>query len=184
MVSGSFTRSLWGLSITLIGFLHFESLMLGSHFCVPLLGKLWIVNSYISLATRAIVGTWNWMTDSDIISGSRIWKFVVEYDVQSQGDGVVAIAWFNHTFTSIPNPRPANITNESSSTFTHNICISAMHICTPDTPFYWLRRSVMSMRPIKSKNWCRFSHWITMHLKWLVLYSFKLNIMMVLLTVN
>ena len=66
-----------------------------------------IVNSYISLTTRAIVGSWNWMTDSDIISGSRIWKFVVEYDVQSQGDGVVAIAWFNHTFTSIPNPRPA-----------------------------------------------------------------------------
>ena len=28
------------------------------------------VNSYISLTTRAIVGTWNWMTDSDIISGS------------------------------------------------------------------------------------------------------------------
>ena len=39
MVSGSFTRSLWGLSITL-RIPTFWKLDAGSHFCVPL-GKLW-----------------------------------------------------------------------------------------------------------------------------------------------
>ena len=107
MVSGSFTRSLWGLSITLRIPTFWKSLMLVLTFVFHCGEIVKFVNSYISLTTHAIVGTLNWMTESDSISGSRIWKFVVEYDVQSQGDGVVAIAWFNHTFTSIPNPRPA-----------------------------------------------------------------------------
>ena len=72
-------------------------------------------------------------------------SFVDGYDVQNQRDGAVMIVWFDPTFTNISNPRSL-IPGAKVQALLSITRVSALHLCTPDTPFYRTRRSIMLMR--------------------------------------
>ena len=66
--------------------------------------------------------------------------FVAGYDVDVQRKGIVFVAWFDSNLE--PSWKPA------LSTKIHQIPsvrMSSVHICTPDTPFYRLRRALAVM---------------------------------------
>jgi hypothetical protein len=67
--------------------------------------------------------------------------WVAGNDVEVQKEGIVVLAWFDKSFEV--SRRPA-IQTKDHELLTVRPC--AIHMCTPNTPFYRLRRSILTMR--------------------------------------
>jgi len=67
--------------------------------------------------------------------------WVAGNDVDVQREGIVFVVWWDSSFQASPSPP---VKTKDHETLTIRAC--AIHVCTPDTPFYRLRRSIMTMR--------------------------------------
>jgi len=67
--------------------------------------------------------------------------FVAGYDIDTQRKGIVFLVWFDSKLE--PSWKPAFNTKINQMP---SVRISALHICTPDTPFYRARRSLLIMK--------------------------------------
>lgn len=110
-------------------------------------------------------GRFQWLPDRDRggVSGRRVWvlfpdrgweempprtrhkialygTYVIGYDVDVQRKGIVMVAWFDPNLESSRRPMSKTKVYQIPS-----VRISAVHICTPDTPYYRLRRSMAIM---------------------------------------
>eukprot|EP00537_Pseudo-nitzschia_pungens_P013409 CAMPEP_0172385344 /NCGR_PEP_ID=MMETSP1061-20121228/3016_1 /TAXON_ID=37318 /ORGANISM="Pseudo-nitzschia pungens, Strain cf. pungens" /LENGTH=543 /DNA_ID=CAMNT_0013114321 /DNA_START=612 /DNA_END=2243 /DNA_ORIENTATION=- len=61
-------------------------------------------------------------------------------DIETQKKGLVLIIWFSEGAKL--SKAPANINDRAL----HTCRVSAMHLCTPDTPFFRFRRAIVTMR--------------------------------------
>jgi len=68
-------------------------------------------------------------------------------DVDTQRKGVVFLVWFDKAFKIQQRPQKCRAKDHQLA----SVRASAIHCCTPDTPFYRFRRSIMTMR-IASHN--------------------------------
>jgi len=69
-------------------------------------------------------------------------SWVAGDDVTSQKKGIVVIAWFDKDFKISVVPKNMKHLDHKL----HTTRVSALHICSPDTPFYRFRRAVLTMR--------------------------------------
>jgi len=68
-------------------------------------------------------------------------------DIDVQRKGVIFVAWFDKSFKISQKPQKLRAKDHQVA----SVRASAIHCCTPDTPFYRFRRSIMTMR-IASHN--------------------------------
>lgn len=69
-------------------------------------------------------------------------SWVAGDDVTSQRKGIVVIVWFDKNFKISVVPKNMKHLDYKL----HTTRLSALHVCTPDTPLYRLRRAVLTMR--------------------------------------
>jgi len=62
-------------------------------------------------------------------------------DVETQRKGHIVLVWYDKTFISSPTPKLRYRYDASKSTR-----VSAIHVCSPDTPYFRMRRSISVMR--------------------------------------
>jgi len=62
-------------------------------------------------------------------------------DVDTQKEGIVFVCWFDSTFTVTKSPAVKTKDHETVS-----VRGVAVHVCSPDTPVYRFRRSIVTMR--------------------------------------
>ena len=70
--------------------------------------------------------------------------WVIGNDIDTQRKGFIFIIMFDSSFYQIPHILGAGVLVPSTQ-WLPAVRISAMHICTPDTPFFRLRRSFLTM---------------------------------------
>ena len=70
--------------------------------------------------------------------------WVIGNDIDTQRKGLINFIMFDSSFHQNPNIMGAGIM-DSSTVLLLSVRISAFHVCTPDTPFYRLRRSFLTM---------------------------------------
>jgi len=63
-------------------------------------------------------------------------------DVNTQKLGIVALVWFDKAFEVSSRPTKLHLKFHEVAT----VRATSIHLCTPDTPFYHFRRSVLTMR--------------------------------------
>jgi len=70
--------------------------------------------------------------------------YVVGNDIDCQRKGIVIVGWLDKTFEN-QNISAQPVLHKKDHHLT-TVRVSAIHICTPDTPFYRFRRAVIAMR--------------------------------------
>jgi hypothetical protein len=70
--------------------------------------------------------------------------WVVGNDIDAQRKGVAVIILFDSSFPQIPDHKGAGVISPSDQ-WILSVRMSAIHICTPDIPFFRLRRSFIAM---------------------------------------
>lgn len=84
---------------------------------------------------------------------TKIWlylTYVAGDDIETQKNGIVTLAWFDTKWEHL-SKRPI-YSAQSSRTLSLCVRVASVHICTPDTPLYRFRRSVMVMRLGKERS--------------------------------
>lgn len=84
---------------------------------------------------------------------TKIWlylTYVAGDDIETQKNGVVMLAWFDTAWKHL-SKRPV-YSPQSSRVLSLCVRTTSVHICTPDTPLYRFRRSIMVMRLGKERS--------------------------------
>jgi len=84
---------------------------------------------------------------------TKIWlylTYVAGDDIETQKNGIVMLAWFDTAWKHL-SKRPV-YSPQSSRVLSLCVRTTSVHICTPDTPLYRFRRSIMVMRLGKERS--------------------------------
>jgi len=84
---------------------------------------------------------------------TKIWLYLTYAagdDIEVQKYGIVVLVWFDTAWEHL-SKRPL-VSAQNSRILSPCIRVSSIHICTPDTPKYRFRRSIMIMRLGKEKS--------------------------------
>jgi hypothetical protein len=87
------------------------------------------------------------------VSRTKIWlylTYVAGEDIETQKHGIVVLVWFDAAWEHI-SKRPL-VSAQTSRVLALGVRVSSAHLCTPDTPLYRFRRSIMVMRLGKEKS--------------------------------
>lgn len=79
---------------------------------------------------------------------TKIWLYLTYVggeDIDAQKNGLVVLIWFDTAWKNI-SKRPIVSSQSSFKTLTLGIRTTSIHMCTPDTPRYRFRRSIMLIR--------------------------------------
>jgi len=104
---------------------------------------------------RRILGVFpdnDWETMSPVLR-TKIWlylTYVAGEDIEAQKYGIVVLVWFDSAWTRI-SKKPV-LSAQNTKVFTLGVRTSAVHLCTPDTPVYRFRRSILLMRLRREKS--------------------------------
>jgi hypothetical protein len=81
-------------------------------------------------------------------------SWVAGEDIMTQKKGIVIIVWFDkESLKGKSSPHPKNVKYREIQL--HSNRAAAIHICTPDTPFYRFRRAVATLRLGRSRKFLR-----------------------------
>jgi hypothetical protein len=100
--------------------------------------------------------------------------WIVGNDIDAQRKGVIVIVLFDSSFHQKPDQKGAGVVSPSYQwilSVTLSVRMSAIHICTPDTPFFRLSRSLIAMA-MGSHNRAR----LKLHLGTAVELRYKLQV--------
>ena len=78
-------------------------------------------------------------------------------DTETQRNGIVLLVWFESTYkiSYMTPPRRPQRPNMGYESFCC-VRVTAIHVCTPDTPAYRFRRSIMAMRVNHGRSRLKF----------------------------
>ena len=94
----------------------------------------------------------HWENMSTILR-TKIWlylTYVAGDDIEAQKHGIVVLVWFDNAWKNV-SKQPL-VSNQSTKVFMLGVRASSIHICTPDTPKFRFRRSIMIMRLGKERS--------------------------------
>jgi len=81
---------------------------------------------------------------------TKIWlylTYVVGDDIEAQKYGIVVLVWFDTAWNRISKqPLVGAQRSDGTRVLALGIRVSSIHLCTPDTPLYRFRRSILALR--------------------------------------